>query len=226
MESDLYLPIKSLFTTLGYEVNGEVKNIDVTAMKGDEMIIIELKTSFNLKLILQAIERQRITEHVYIAIPRPKFQLRKKHTFKEKENLLRRLGLGLILVALDVKAPYAQILFDPTPFMQTIRLSSKKKALALKELSDRHGDHNRGGSRGKLVTAYREKALLAASYLKDQEEMTVKALREATGNEKMQALLLNNHYAWFERVKKGVYKLSDEGHKAFDEYTDIINRIK
>lgn len=225
-ETDLYLPVKTLFTTLGYEVNGEVKNIDVTAIKGDDMIIVELKTAFNLKLILQAIDRQRITDQVYIAIPRPKSKHRINKPFKEKEYLLRRLGLGLIFVAIDVKTPYAQIMIDPTPFEHKIRLSNKKKTLALKELSQRHGDNNLGGTRGKLITAYREKALIVVSYLKEQEDMTVKALREATGNEKVQSLLFDNHYAWFERVKKGIYKLSDEGHKAYEDYKDIIDKIK
>ncbi|PKM50466.1 MAG: hypothetical protein CVV02_11030 [Firmicutes bacterium HGW-Firmicutes-7] len=225
-ESDLYMPVKNLFTQLHYEVNGEVKNIDVTAIKGNDIIIIELKSTFSLKLVLQAIERQRITDQVYVAIPRPQFKQRLKKSFKEKEYLLRRLGVGLILVALDVKIPYAQIIFDPIPFKQNIKLSSKKKNLALKELSERHGDHNLGGTRGKLVTAYREKALLIVYYLNNQEEMTVKALREATGNEKVQTLLQNNHYLWFERVQKGVYKLSNEGRIAYDEYKNIIDKIK
>lgn len=142
-ETDLYEPVKQLFTKLGYQVYAEVNDIDVMVVKDDQIIAIELKTSFNLKLILQAITRQKISDNVYVAIPRPKYKQRLSKSFKEKELLLRRLELGLILVATDVKSPYAQIVFDPKPydinrsrklsikncnrFCQVIRISAKTR---------------------------------------------------------------------------------------------------
>lgn len=224
-ETDLYLPVKNLFENLGYKVNAEVKNIDIIATKDNDLIITELKTSFNLKLILQAVERQKISNKVYVAIPRPKNYKPYTKSFKEKENLLHRLKIGLILVAVDAKKPYAQIIFDPITFNQSNILNTKRKKLVLNELSQRNSNNNIGGSKGKCITAYREKALAIVNELKDQDSMSVKDLRIATGYEKVQTILYNNYYGWFERVKHGVYKLSNKGYKAYYEYQEIISKI-
>jgi len=224
-ETELYLPVKKLFEGMGYSVQSEVNNIDVIAVKDEEMIIIELKTTYNLKLIFQAIERQRMTRMVYIAIPRPAFKKRMNKDIKDKEHLLRRLELGLIYVAIDVKKPYAQIIFEPKPFHINHSQSNKRKKSALKELAERTGDYNIGGTNGKLVTAYREKALVIVKLLKSHSILSVKEIREITGNAKVQALLYNNHYGWFERVKKGYYQLTNEGHEAFEIYKNVIDHL-
>lgn len=61
-ETDLYKPVKELFEKMGYTVNGEVKDMDVTAVRGDELVVVELKTAFNITLLQQAVKRQKITE--------------------------------------------------------------------------------------------------------------------------------------------------------------------
>ena len=71
-ESDLYSPVCNYFTELGYDVQAEVKSCDLIAKKDSEIIIAELKKNFCLKLVYQAIERQSITDSVYVVIPRPK----------------------------------------------------------------------------------------------------------------------------------------------------------
>ncbi|HBN82321.1 MAG TPA: hypothetical protein DDZ89_00600, partial [Clostridiales bacterium] len=100
-ETELYKPVKELFEKMGYTVNGEVTDMDVTAVRGDELIVVEMKTGFNVTLLLQAVKRQKITEQVYVAIPRPTYKKRFSQDFKDKEYLIRRLSLGLILVAMD-----------------------------------------------------------------------------------------------------------------------------
>ena len=77
-ETDLYKPIQNYFIQRGYEVYGEVKNCDVTAVKGEEIIIVELKRSFNLGLLMQAVQRQKVSELVYVAVPRPSVSLYSK----------------------------------------------------------------------------------------------------------------------------------------------------
>jgi hypothetical protein len=70
-ETDLYLPVKNLLEGQGYEVKGEIGAADVVGVRGDEdPVVVELKTSFSLSLFHQAIERQAITDTVYIAVPR------------------------------------------------------------------------------------------------------------------------------------------------------------
>lgn len=227
-ETDLYEPVKALFENLGFSVHGEVHDMDVMAMKEDLMVIIELKTTFNLKLVLQAITRQKMTDQVYVAIPLPSFKLRRRKAFKEQEHLLRRLELGLILVSLDAPKNYAQISFDPQPFSRENSQARNKnrKQRALKEVSERHGDYNIGGTNGKLVTAYREKALLVTVLLKEKGEMALKDIKAETGNQKVQSILNNNYYGWFERVRRGFYSLTNDGLKAFDDYQHIIEKIK
>ena len=49
-ETEMYVPIKNFFNSLGFKVKAEIRNCDVVAYKADEpLIIIELKTQFSLK---------------------------------------------------------------------------------------------------------------------------------------------------------------------------------
>ena len=50
-EVDLYKPIQHYFTKQGYVVNGEVNDCDVTAIRDNELIIIELKLSLTLTFL-------------------------------------------------------------------------------------------------------------------------------------------------------------------------------
>ncbi len=226
-EIELYQPVKDLLTGLGYEVKAEVAHMDVVAMKETEFVVVELKTSFTLKLLLQATQRQKLAEKVYIALPAPTGRQRFSKAFKEYEHLLRRLELGLILVHFK-EAPLAELVFKPKEYNRAPVLSrnKKKSAAALKEATARHNDYNTGGTNGKLVTVYREKALLAASYLSENGAMSVKALRELTGNESALAMLRNNHYGWFEKTDRGIYKLTAAGEIALPEYSEIIRILR
>ena len=72
-ETDLYLPVKRHLEAQGFVVKAEVKGCDVVAVRGSELpVIVELKQGLTLKLIFQAVERLTVSEHVYIAIARPK----------------------------------------------------------------------------------------------------------------------------------------------------------
>ena len=35
----------------------------------------------------------------------------------------------------------------------------------------------------------------------------------------------NNHYGWFEKVERGIYKLTERGEDELKEYTDEINDL-
>ena len=70
-ESDLYPPVKALLEGQGYEVKGEIGAADVVACRdAEEVVVVELKTGFSLSLFHQAIERQAVTDAVYVAVPR------------------------------------------------------------------------------------------------------------------------------------------------------------
>ena len=60
METTLYLPIKRFLEAAGYSVKGEIAGCDIVGLSVDEppvVVICELKLSFNLELILQAVDR-------------------------------------------------------------------------------------------------------------------------------------------------------------------------
>ena len=68
-ETDLYMPVKTLFENMGYSVKAEVLDADVLAVKDGETVAIELKLSLNLDVIVQAALRQKVADKVYIAVP-------------------------------------------------------------------------------------------------------------------------------------------------------------
>jgi hypothetical protein len=71
-ETDLYAPVKKLLEEQGYTVRAEVDRCDLVAVRGGEPpVIVELKQRFALSLVYQGIERQRITDVVYLAVAAP-----------------------------------------------------------------------------------------------------------------------------------------------------------
>jgi hypothetical protein len=225
-ETALYLPVKELFESLGYDVQSEVQDIDVLATNSDTMIIIELKKELNLKLIVQGAQRQKISEIVYVAIKAPTYKVRMSNTFTEKVYLLKRLGVGLILVHFKESGIVAMIEQDPLLFdlKQSQRLNKKTRQRALKEKALRSGDYNLGGQRGKKITAYRENTLLIAGLLAKNGVMKVADLRQLAG-EKTGSILQKDYYGYFQRVKKGYYDLSETGKEAVVSYEYIIEKI-
>ncbi|MCT4634149.1 MAG: DUF2161 family putative PD-(D/E)XK-type phosphodiesterase [Firmicutes bacterium] len=227
-ETDLYLPVKNLLEEMEYQVDGEVKDIDVFGLNGHEDIIVELKKDLNFKLILQGAKRQRLSDNVYVAIPKPSFKIRCSKNFKDKEYLLRRLSLGLIFVDFNEDIPRAMIQFEPAMFYHKISQgkSKRKYEKLIKESSARSLKMNKGGTKGKIMTAYKENAMLIAYLLYQEESLTgtPKLLRENGGGEKTGTILNKNYYEWFEKIKRGTYGLTDKGIKAAEEYERIFKK--
>lgn len=222
-ETDLYQPIRAYFTALGYQVNGEVKSLDVTAVKGEQFVVIELKKHLNMKLLIQGTKRQRLTDQVYIAIERPKNTF--SRDWKDKLYLIRRLELGLIVVSFRGKKPLVQVVCDPKPFnrKQSMGRAKRKQKGILNEIAERSGDYNVGGStRQKLMTAYREKNIHIACCLNLHDQLTPKTLRALGTGDKTTSILNKNFYGWFQRISRGVYGLTATGKKALEEYPEVV----
>ena len=66
-ETELYDSVKLFLENLGYQVQAEVNNCDVIGKKGEELVIIELKRNLSVRLLCQAVQRQKLAEDVYIA---------------------------------------------------------------------------------------------------------------------------------------------------------------
>jgi hypothetical protein len=223
-ETDLYAPIHDYLVAQGYEVQGEVKGCDITALKGDDLIVIELKRSFSTKLLMQAIDRQRITDSVYVALPGP-HKRRRNARWRGIKHLLRRLELGLIMVAFDQDPPRVEIIFHPLPYQRQRR--SQRRRAVIKEMTARTGDYNQGGSaHGKRMTAYRENAIHIACCLERLGPAAPRQLRALGTGPKTTRILASNFYGWFRRVDRGIYELTPAGRADLASYAELAARYR
>lgn len=223
-EEDLYKPIYEYLSDLGYTVRGEVKHCDIAAVRGEELIVVEMKKSLNLDLILQAALRQKLADQVYIAVPKPGRALFSKR-WKDLYYLLKRLQFGLIFVSFKEDFSLVEVVFDPVPFdmSNTKKRNNKKKQELLKEFAARHGNFNTGGStKKKLVTAYREQAMHIACCLMKYGPLSPKAVRElGTDEKKTAAILKRNFYKWFEQTPEGLYGINEKGRQEVEAYAEL-----
>jgi len=221
-ETELYPPIKALLETQGFSVGGEVKGCDLLATRNDELVIVELKRAFNLELILQGIQRQSVTDRVYLAIEAPRRMRRRR--WGKIMKLCRLLGLGLLAVRFSDR-PHVDVLLDPGPYKP--RLDLQNRRLLLNEFLERSADCNVGGCVGRpIMTAYREKALRIASHLKRHGPARPCEVAEAAQTNKAGSILLKNFYGWFARIDRGVYQLTPLGCQALDRYAAVIKQLE
>jgi len=221
-EKTMFPIIKNHLESLGFDVKAEVDDVDIMAQKDNKTLLVEMKQHLNLSLIYQGIERQKLTDYVYLAIPEPTGRVLSSKTFKEKKAIAKRLGLGLILVDLKLSKP--TFLIDPhTPVLHKDHKKRKKmhKEFLLRQTALNHG----GVTRTKIITAYRELALRIVDILSEGER-PVKDIVNQTGQLKATRVLIDNHYGWFHRVKRGVYTLSDDGEEAKKAYADVIKTLR
>lgn len=220
-ETELYPYIKNFFENKGYFVKGEVKNCDIACILKNELTIIEIKKSFTLKLIYQALERKNIADFVFVAIPQPK-NFRKKEV-KHMLKILKSLEIGLITIELESHLKPVQIIYSP--IRNKVSSSNKRKTI-LNELKKSTLDFNLGGSSSKdfIITLYRENCIQIACLLKVLEKSSPKNLLELGCSKNTGQILRNNYYNWFEKVSRGIYKLSKEGENIFleDKYKNVI----
>ena len=219
-ETDLYPPVKKYLESQGYKVNAEVKQCDVAATRDGELIVVELKKRFNATLLIQAVDRQRAADAVYIALPYPRRIVNKTH-WHGMYRLLKRLEIGLMLIRFLKSGPRVEIAFHPAPYNPG-KQRKRRKAI-IREIRDRSGDYNTGGATGvKLITAYREEAIHIAHLLDGGKLLSPADLRRMGTSGRTQSILSNNYYGWFERVERGIYRLHPSGKEALLEYPEII----
>jgi hypothetical protein len=206
-ETELYAPVKAWLEDRGFEVKAEVGAADVVARRGeDDPVIVELKTGFSLTLLQQAVARQRVSDWVYVAVPRWAGKSGWR-TFKGNVGLCKRLGIGVLSVRLE--DGHVQAHCDPVEYRP--RKSKPRRGALLKEFDRRRGDPNQGGTRGAVTTAYKQEMMRCARFL--GEHGASKGAVVARGAEVAAAtrMMREDHYGWFEKVAVGVYDLSDAG---------------
>ncbi|NOU92181.1 hypothetical protein GC093_02880 [Paenibacillus sp. LMG 31456] len=247
-ETELYAPVKSYFEQLGYNVRGEVHHCDLVAMRGDEPpVIVELKKNFSIPLLLQGINRLRLTRQVYVAFELPN-KGRAPHgaSWPELRKLCQMLGVGMITVQFFKRKKPAVLLechpaaasqfhvegpssvnAEPVPAPTVLPRHNKRAAERIvHEFKERRADYNVGGStKLKLMTSYREKALHLAYLLNQQGPLSPRRLRELTGNPNTSGLLQKNYYRWFQRVERGIYKVTPQGEEALRTYSKVVEEL-
>lgn len=206
-ESDLYGPVKALLEQQGYVVKGEVGAADMVAVRAAEPpVIVELKLRITLALFHQACARLTVTDHVYIAVPRPKGPSARR-ALKDNLALCRRLGLGFITVRPDGTV---EVQCDPGPYAPRRRKGKAEKLL--REFERLRGDPNDGGAtRHGIVTGYRQDALACAAHLAEAGPSRGRDVVAAVGVAAATRIMRDNHYGWFERAGVGIYALTEDG---------------
>lgn len=208
-ETDLYLPVKTWLEAQGFEVKAEVGVVDVMAQRPHEdPVIIELKTGFSLTLLQQAVARQRVTDWVYVAVPRWNGKSGWR-TFKGNVGLCKRLGVGVLSVRPD--DGHVQAHCDPVEFRP--RKSRPRRGALLKEFERRQGDPNLGGTRGRITTAYKQEMLRCAAYLLANGPSKGAVVAKATQVQAATRMMREDHLGWFQKVAVGVYDLAPAGRK-------------
>lgn len=216
-EIDLYPPLKKYLERQGYEVKGEILNCDVVALRhGGPPIIVELKLSLNLTILLQAVDRMKISQTIYIGVPIGLAILKKRR--KQTIKLMRMLSIGLIVIDPKAKIGGVDVLCDPGEYKP--RQIKKQTQRLLKEFQERVGDPNQGGTSMKrgLMTAYRQKALAISEYLMIHGNTKASIIANSLEEPKTRAILYDNVYGWFDRLGKGVYTISPRGNSELPEW--------
>ena len=209
METSLYQPVKAFLETAGYEVKGEIGSCDLVGLSPSDpsiIVVCELKLTFNLELILQAVDRAAVADEVWIAA-RISAKGKGREADKRYRDLCRRLGIGMLGVSDmgDVSIIVSSV--SPMP-----RTNPKRRSRLVREHQRRRGDPALGGStRTPIMTAYRQQALICAEAL---FEGPLRPRDMKPGAPDAGKILLGNVYGWFERVSNGVYQLTEMGRQA------------
>jgi hypothetical protein len=213
-EVSLYPAVKRFLESAGFDVKGEVKGCDIVAVRTGEkstLAIVEMKLGFTLELLLQATDRMRAADEIWLAVPATR---RGRDRDARVHRLCRLLGFGLM--AVSAARDRVEVLAEPAPYRP--RPDSRRRTRLLSEHSRRRGDPSPGGSsRQPIMTAYRQRALACAALLSagPGRPGELRAVAPDAGT-----ILLRNVYGWFERTERGLYRLTDAGAAALRRWPE------
>jgi hypothetical protein len=219
LETALYLPVKRFLEKLGFTVKGEIGGCDLVALSGSEpplVVIGELKLSFNLELVLQAIDRAGAADEVWLAA-KMSVNGKGRESDARYRNLCRRLGFGMLGVT--ARGDVEVLVKPPTT---APRRNPKKRSRLVAEHQRRIGDPAMGGStRAPIMTAYRQQALAVAAALAANGTSVPRPRDLKAVAPDAPKILLHNVYGWFTRVERGVYALTEAGRAALVRWEGV-----
>jgi hypothetical protein len=198
-------------------VKGEVGGCDLVALNGVEepiIVIGELKLSFNLELVLQAVDRAALCDEVWIAA-----KMSARGNGRESDarfrNLCRRLGFGMLGVS-----PAGEVSIIVSPISPMPRKDLQRRSRLVEEHRKRIGDPAvGGGARQPIMTAYRQRALACAAAISNGVNRP-RDLRPIAAD--AAAILRHDFYGWFNRVERGVYSLTTTGQQALKRWPQLF----
>ncbi len=215
METTLYVPVKRFLERLGLEVKGEICGCDLVALDNGTptaVVIGELKLTFTLELVLQAVDRTAVCDEVWLAVRASK-RGRGREADARVKKLCKLLGFGLLVVAANGRV---DPLVEPVPWKP--RSNAKRRSKIVNEHRRRLGDPAAGGSTRKpIMTAYRQQALACADVLAKgpARPRDLKLFYPDAAK-----ILHRNVYGWFFRQERGIYALTDGGRAALLQWSE------
>ena len=218
METDLYPPIKRHLERLGLQVKGEVCGCDLVALSegSPELVVIgEMKQSFTLELVLQAVDRTSVCDEVWLAVRASELG-RGRESDARVKKLCRFLGFGLLTVTADGRV---DVVAEPAPWKP--RRDAKRRSRIVQEHRRRKGDPVAGSStRMPQMTAYRQQALAVTNALAGTRSCPRDLRIFAPDAAK---IVQGNVYGWFERIERGLYGLTSSGRIALVTWADHVS---
>jgi len=224
-ETDLYQPVKYYLQKLGFRVDAEVNSCDIVASLKSDIIIVELKNSFSLKLLFQAVDRQKLSNNVYVAIAN-RTTKRYPPNVKNIKNILLRLNIGLLIVHFRKSSTDVEPVIEPKNLKT--KINRKKRTKLLKELDGRYKNFNIGGSTSsqKQITTYLLNSIQIAVLLNKYGQSSPAQLQKRGSSSNTQSILYKNYRGWFNKITRGIYVLNSEGKAALVEFSEQSSYFK
>ena len=168
LETALYPTVKRFLEAAGFRVKGEIHGCDIVAVRDGEaarLAIVEMKRGFSLDLLLQAVDRLRLADETWLAVPASR---RGRDRDVRVHRLCRLLGFGLM--AVDTARNRVEILAEPGPYRP--RPDQRRRARLLNEHTKRRGDPSAG-------VAYRDLHAVAGGFGLDADSRAGRGVLDA-----------------------------------------------
>ncbi len=206
-EARMFLPVKRWLRKQGFQVFGEFeipmmyRATDVVAVKGKELVCIELKLNLSKKVIHQAAPLQLVTRRTYVGV----------HSRPRSLDQCRKAGLGV----LQIHGSQVDVLLEPAPPF-TPSGPWVQRALKTCRAAQEAGNQGLGGvpCQAGVGPAIDVEAIIK-SYRRRHPKATWREMYEAIPNHytsasSMRSALVNNRQRRFirERLKKEKAKAS------------------
>ena len=211
-ETSLYPAVKRFLEAAGFQVKGEVRGCDVVAVHNAEplrLAIVEMKLGFSLELLLQATDRMRVADEVWLAVPATR---RGRDRDPRVHRLCRLMGFGLM--AVNAARDRVEVLAEPAPIGPP---GSSPRGGCSANMRGAMAIRLRAARTSAGDDRVRQQALACAALLRTGpgRPLDLRTVAPEAGR-----MLFDNVYGWFERTQRGVYRLTDVGEAALQRWPD------